>query len=263
MSHKRKASRETQTRPGSGGRGRRAPMVPRAVPAGQRRTNQFSGYAVPGGSRSEVKALVTSWFSAAPGGAVMACNSTGSILCVNQIQAGSSFFNRIGRKIEMKSIRLTGMIVNVSAARTTGPDYLRIMVVYDRQTNGVLPTIANILQDTDQTGTNYNSALCGINLDFRERFKVVIDKRIYLPATVSTAGGGSTYVAFTNQDNMIMDEFRKINGLQTHYKADSGPAVIGDVATGGLYILSQSENIAAGTEAWELVWDVRLRYCDT
>jgi len=98
----------------------------------------------------EVKALVTSSGTAAPGGAALACNSTGSIIPLNLIVAGSSFFNRVGRKIEMKSVLFEANIAPLAAARSCVSDTLRILIVYDRQPNGANPTIANILQDTDQ-----------------------------------------------------------------------------------------------------------------
>jgi len=245
----------------TGARVNRPYFAPRRTQTG-RRTRRFSGYAVPGGDKKEVKALVNSTVTAAPGGGVLALNTTGSMVPLNLIQAGSSFFNRVGRKVMLKSVRLTGQISFTAHAIQADCDYARIIVFYDRQTNGTLPTIANILQDTDQAGTNTSNALCGINLDNRDRFKIIIDKRVFLPTATTQAGFVASALTFTNQEPLLVDEFRKLTGLETHYKADSAPSVIGDIATGGLFLCTLTYTNAAGSENYLMDWNARLRYTD-
>lgn len=190
-------------------------------------------------------------------------STTATIYCPNLIQVGSSMFNRIGRKVEMRSIRLVANIATLNTTRTTlTPDAGRIMVVYDRQTNGAFPAIADILQDTDQAGANLTDSVSGINMNNRERFVTLIDKKFTIPQATLTAGVLTN--VFPN-DIMIptrIDEFRKLRGLTTHYKADSNPAVIGDIATGAIYILSLSQIQASGTELFNYKWSCRLKYVD-
>jgi len=194
----------------------------------------------------------------------LALNTTGTIQCVNLIQVGSSMFNRIGRKIEMKSIRLVCDIETLNVTRATiTPDIGRIMVIYDRQTNGANPAQADFLQDTDQAGTNYTTAFSGLNMNNRERFVTLIDKKLSLPQGTATAGVLTN--VFPNDGLSIpaqFDEFRKLRGLTTHYKADSNPAVIGDISTGGLFIVSLGFAQTAGTELYRYQWNVRLKYTD-
>ncbi|AUM61714.1 capsid [uncultured virus] len=191
-------------------------------------------------------------------------NATATILGLNLIQVGSSMFNRIGRKIEMRSIRLVCEMLQIPGLTraTTTVELGRVMVVYDRQTNGAFPAIADILQDTEQTGANTTNSFSGINMNNRERFVTIIDKKITVPQGTATAGVLTN--VFPN-DVMLpckWDEFRKLKGLTTHFKADSSPAVIGDIATGGLYIVSLTNLTAAGAELFQLAWNVRLKYVD-
>lgn len=189
-------------------------------------------------------------------------NSTGSVVCINLIQVGSSMFNRIGRKIEMHSIRLMTNLINIAATRNTILcDYLRIIVVYDRQTNGALPTIGDIIQDTEQNATNTTTPFSGLNMNNRERFVTLIDHRITIPQANSTAGVLTN--VFPNDVGLQVktDEFRRLRGLTTHYKADSSPAVIGDISTGALFIVTLAAQ-PAGTELFALDWNVRLKYVD-
>lgn len=213
----------------------------------------------------ETKALVVSSITAAPGGASLACNATGSIICLNQIQAGSSFFNRIGRKIEMKTVRIFCIIQPANVIKSPPNDLLRVALIYDRQTNGALPAITDIFQDTEQNATNTTDSYSGINLNNRDRFLVVSDRRIMLPNVQNVSGlvdiAWPNSFSGNNNDYMI-DDFRKLGNLVTHYKADSSPAVIGDIATGALLLVVFS-TLTAGTEAFTILnWNVRLRYKD-
>jgi len=220
--------------------------------------------------KGEVKSLdVGSATAVAPGGTPLTVNQTGLIGAINLVTAGSFFFNRVGRKIEMRSVELSYQITTLTATLTTPQDWLRIMIVYDRQTNGAYPAISDVLQDTDSAGANTSGVSAGLNLNNRDRFLVVYDDRTQLPAMTNTAGvvsnafpnsfGGrnGTSTGFGN-----VHIFRKFKGgLVAHFKADSTPAVIGDVATGGLYV------ITLGTQAvgnYSITpWKFRVRYTDT
>jgi len=225
-----------------------------------RRANTMG--AIPGLLRTmgtEKKVLFTG--VADPVNISMALNSTGAVSCLNLIQVGSSMFNRIGRKIEMKSVRLSGQITTLAVTRATStPDHARIMIIYDRQTNGAFPTVSDILQDTDQAGTNFTEAYSSLNMNNRERFVTIADCRITLPQVTNTAGVLTN--VFPNANIPIrVDEFRKLRGLTTHFKADSNPAVIGDISTGALYIISLAMT-ASGAENFGFYWNVRLKYED-
>jgi len=189
-------------------------------------------------------------------------NSGGTIQFLNLIRVGSTFCNRIGRRIEMKNIRMSGIL---QYARTNASeDYLRIMLVYDRQTNGNNPAISDILQSTDQSTTNTTGALSGMNVNNRDRFKILRDMRIYAPSFTDTGGLG----AITNvapPDPMAktykIEEFVKLGGMVTQYKSDSVPASIGDIATGGLMLITIGTQ-GPGTEGYSALLEFRLRYND-
>lgn len=190
-------------------------------------------------------------------------NTTAAITCVNLVQVGSSMFNRIGRKIEMRSVRMNAYMITAPVTRATVfPDFGRVMIVYDRQTNGAFPAIADILQDTEQSGTNSTTAQSGLNMNNRERFVTIMDKRITIPQATATAGVLTNVFPNAQELPAKFNEFRKLRGLTTHFKADSNPAVIGDVATGGLYVISFASNQASGTELFSLDWNLRLKYTD-
>lgn len=196
-------------------------------------------------------------------GNALALNTTGTINAVNLIRVGSSMFNRIGRKVEMRSIRvkLQWNTLNVTRATIT-PEWARVSIVYDRQTNGAFPAMADVFQDTDQAAANTSDSLSGINMDNRERFVTIMSKNLAIPQATATAGVLTNVFPNGSSEWPIIDEFRKLRGLTTHYKADSAPAVIGDIATGALYIVSDTNLTAAGAELFQMLYNVRLKYVD-
>jgi hypothetical protein len=222
----------------------------------------------------ELKSIdVGSATTTAPGGTDLYCNTAStSIIPLNLIAAGSSFFNRIGRRIELRSIDICFQIQNISGvSRLVPADLLRIMVVYDRQTNGALPSISDIIQDTDSNANNLTNSMSGPNLNNRDRFMVLFDKRVQLPVTVLSTGSGVTFPFPNSTGGANTKDFgfgvhryyRKLPKLITQYKADSTTPVIGDIATGGVYIFTLCTQNASGSEGFYIInWHSRIRYSD-
>lgn len=190
-------------------------------------------------------------------------HSTEQVTPINVIRTGSTFCNRIGRKIEMRSVRING-ILDVIRASSDG-EYLRIIIVYDRQPNGALPAIADIIQDTDQATANTTNALSHANVNNVDRFQLLRDFQITPPIISAFTSGGN----FTVQQNIDplcpvfkFDAYVKLKGLTTQYKADSSPAVIGDIASGALYLVTYG-TAASGSNAFALNATVRLRFEDS
>lgn len=233
-----------------------------AVPRSFSRVTVFSN------SGKEIKAVVTSYQTKAPGGGGLNCNQAGSIIPLNLISAGSSFYNRVGRKIGMKSLMLEININPGVVARSAPADTLRILVIYDKQTNGSTPVMSDFLMDTEADGTNTTNALSNINLNNRERFDILRDWRIGLPAMTDQVSGVPT-LAFPSQysgadgvEGGKIKAYIKLGNRTTQYKADSAPAVIGDIATGALWLVTVAGS-AAGAEVHSIAqWSTRLRYFD-
>lgn len=213
-------------------------------------------------SSAEVKTVDLTWAAAGTGWNL---NTTAMITPINLIQTGSTFTNRVGRRIEMSSLHLTGAITNIANRTTVANDYARIIIVYDRQPNGAVPTIGTIFASYDQTTSATTSVTSGINPDERERFVVLMDQRMVLPPCDQASVGVTPQTIGSiegNKDVWSVNRFIKLRGLTTHFKADSSPAVIGDIATGSLLAITWG-SIGAGGEAYTYHYEARLRYKDT
>lgn len=185
-----------------------------------------------------------------------------NVFLLNGVQEGAGFYNRIGRKIVMKSLEMTGFL-GPSGNATTGPDYIRWAIVYDRQPSGAaLPSYDTIFKDYDQNSTAYVTNMSNINPDNRERFIVLRDFQSQMP--VQTAVGtnpGAMAVSILDNKKNLLKEFIKLRDLETHYGVNAIPLVIASITTGSLLLVTQGEE-TLGTQGWSLHAKFRLRYTD-
>lgn len=182
-------------------------------------------------------------------------DSTGSVTAINLIRTGSGYNNRIGRKINMTSVECRGAII--AAGVTPQLQKYRIMVIYDKQANGALPAITDILQAIDQAGNTTTTANSPRNLDKRDRFVCVMDYE----GTAAGFDGVAGTVVPTSSDVFNVHKYTRLPNLVTQYQADSSPAVIGDIATGSLLLVTFGQ-IAAGANSHNFNGTIRLRYKD-
>lgn len=181
---------------------------------------------------------------------------------------GGSFYNRIARRTRGVSLEIRGQFKPTLANSAAVPVlWCRAMLVYDRQTNGAVPSLSTVLQDYDEAGNTFNSPYSGINMDNRDRFYVIRDRKFLLPAlgingvapTTTSASVTTTDVGDVN-NTMIWNEFIKLNGLETQYKANTTGAV-GDIASGN-YLLILWTNQSSGTTAWAFDYMARYKFYD-
>lgn len=139
--------------------------------------------------RPEIK--LVDGLAGTPGANTLTLDTAGRIQPVNLIASGSGFNNRIGRKIEMQSLHLHGVLTQTGTATTT-TDYTRIVVVYDRQTNGAVPVLQDIFTNYSQSSVTSSTVFSDLNPDERERFQILADYRVVLPATTAAGTTGAS-----------------------------------------------------------------------
>jgi len=185
----------------------------------------------------------------------MALNATGAVSSpVFAPALGSDYFNRVGARVVNKSwqylcqLKRTG---NAVAAVTN--EYLRVIFFYDRQpVPGTSPTVAQILQNTTAT----TSSLAFLNMDNRDRFLILRDWHIPLSNTETNTTADPASVAVSGTQPGGYHGYIKLNDLETIFTHASQ-----NIQSGALGILTIG-NIAAGSEAFQLVISGRLRYTD-
>jgi hypothetical protein len=160
--------------------------------------------------------------------------SAGTLL--NGLVPGSAATERIGRKVTIKSfyLRFSWRL----AATSVGGSPLRILVVYDKQANAVIPGIADILLADDFNSPN--------NLSNRDRFITISD---YITPPVSVQGEFA--IAGTI--------FKNLN-LETVFNTGTA-GTVGDITTGSIYLfVAQVGSITIATG--DFFARSRIRYTD-
>jgi len=184
----------------------------------------------------------------------------GSVIPINLVASGSGFYQRVGRTTCAKSIYITGIFnVNVGGGGLVQPTFLRCMIVYDSQANGNLPVWSDIVRSISNVNAASSTARDMLNVDTADRFKVLCDWRVpFYPQQ-----GGLFVMGMNTPSNLYFQRFCSLKNLETKYKADSQPPVIGDIATGSLLLcMAADESLAAGAALVTMVATARFRYCD-
>lgn len=155
---------------------------------------------------------------------------------LNGVIQGSDATNRIGRKINLKSIYVRGTWWAGPTSTSGAP--LRVIIFYDKQANAAAPAATDLLLASDFTSPN--------NLNNRDRFVVIADQVL---STISNTGDPTT----------TMECYKKIN-LETLFNSGNA-GTIGDITSGSLWIMfAQSGQL--GTANGQFVYRARVRFDD-
>lgn len=193
----------------------------------------------------------------------VAINAT-NIQALNLITQGPGVCQRIGNKISMKSIRMRFYLQETAANEDIL--YSRLMVVYDRQTNGVYPPVVGVngvLSRMDATNTIQAGTLTSnIDVNSLERYIVLSDD--FKIISTLQAGALTRVVGPTNQSAFMWDKYIKLKDLETLFRGNvmaGNPEIIADVITGGIYLMSLA-NVSNVATSFAIVGDIRTRFHD-
>lgn len=142
--------------------------------------------------------------------------TTGFVTSLNNVVQGVTAVTRIGRGTVMRSVEFR--LAFTMAATSTLAESIRVMLVYDRRTNGAAITGATVLE-TDSIEAPYNMANMG-------RFKVLYDK------TKVIGTGGPQSIGFY---------FKKKVSLPVNYGLGNA-GTVADISIGGLSLVVWSSS---------------------
>lgn len=197
---------------------------------------------------------------------VATTNTNDDAIVLNLIQMGSGSWNRIGRKVNLESVRLRGTATYVSAPALISGDLnsntLRIVVVWDKQPSGAaIPTFDSIFGLTQQDGTESTTYLSPIKYDNMDRFSVLRDTTMSFSPQVWNNEAGTTDAS---RQECPFDEYVKLGGREVVFLGQTAPMTIADISTGALYVYFRANNATAGINQIAIDEDsfARLRYSD-
>jgi len=165
---------------------------------------------------------------------------------------------RIGNKIALCSLELKFCLESHNDLPYIQAS--RLVIVYDRNSNGAYPQYSDVFSNLAQNGILYNARPEDqFNPNNTDRFLVVYDKLWALP----TVGDG--FNGPTNPGSFVIDEKIELGCLETVYggniKNASFALQMSNILTGGLILISNTY-ITPTEEAFALGGTIRLWFKD-
>jgi hypothetical protein len=190
------------------------------------------------------------------------CTSV-SLQVINVALPGSSFYQRVGNTIRMKSIHVRGFIEPIGTPPAgVGQDYVRMCIIYDRQPNGAYPTYSQIFTSYNNAGSTASTAWDFTNPTQFDRFLILRDKTMYIPPIGTGGAANITPMSYTDpQHKLLVNFYIKLPDLETRFnQAASG--TISDITSGAIYLLAITQNNNSASAGFGFYFSTRLRYCD-
>lgn len=189
---------------------------------------------------------------------VDAISTTPAINTLNQLFLGTEVYNRVGRKIRMHSLQIRGTIIADSSTPAT--DWIRIVVVYDRQgdTTGTPPTWGDVFASQNLSGLVTTLPWDYMNSSNFERFQILADDEYSLNNAPTAAVNVATNLTDFTQ-KIMYKKYIKLKNLTSHYGQVGVSA--SRPTTGAIYLMTLGVNPLA-TNPYAFAWNARLRFDD-
>jgi len=183
-------------------------------------------------------------------------NAATAAVVINDTVQGSAFYQRVGNKISMKNLQFDLSLIPSANANAVS-DWIRVLVFYDKQTNAAAPPRSTVLLDTDSVGGTTTTSMSGLNIQNRDRFKVLVDEKLWVPPTTAS-GANSNHSTDPISKAFAVKRFVSLRNLETVYNQVGGGGV-GDITSGGLFYIVMCKNANCG---YGFDVKARLRYAD-
>ena len=162
----------------------------------------------------------------------------------------------------MKSLLLRyALAPNTAAVAAQGEhQHIRVFVVLDKQSNLTDWGVSNAARvDAFATAlisnrTNFNGVLNPLNLNYRERFRVLYDKFHTMSLESTIQNGTPSY--------FFRQKFIKLGSREVTYGANTG-GTTQDINTNALIFFALAHDVNGATEFPVLHVSMRLRYTDS
>ena len=187
-------------------------------------------------------------------------NDNSGMVVLNLIQQGAGSWNRVGRKVNLRSIRIRGEITHTqtTASGNTFGQIVRCVVVWDKQpSSGTIPQWQDMFGFTAQDGTEGTSMYAPIRYDNMDRFSILRD--VTYDPQPGAKSGNPDIVYYYN----TIDEYIRLGDRECVFSGQSNPMTIADISTGAIYfcIRAKNNNISS-TYSSVTNMTARLRYTD-
>jgi len=181
--------------------------------------------------------------------------TAGKVELLNVPTAGTDNYNRVGRKVNAVSIHVRAAIRVFNAGATLPRRLLRILLVWDKQTNATAPSGNDILMDSNAAAAQ--STFSFTNLANRERFQILRDEFLSCPVYDATANSTQNQLDYLNPQ-LHIDWYVPLKGKDTIFNQVNG-GTVADIQSGALFLVTYS---SGPDDEWTANYASRYRYYD-
>lgn len=182
------------------------------------------------------------------------------MVVLNLIQQGAGSWNRVGRKVNLRSLRIRGDILHTQTTTSgiTNGQVVRCVIVWDKQpSSGTIPQWQDIFGFTAQDGTEGTSMHASIRYDNMDRFSILRD--VTYDPQPGAKSGNPDIVTYYN----TIDEYIRLGDRECVFSGQSTPMTIADISSGAIYFCVRAKtNNVNGIQSAITSMTARLRYTD-
>lgn len=194
-------------------------------------------------------------------------SSATRVTVLNLMTQGTALQNHVGRKVSLKNVSIRWNIIWSQNPTAYSSDFMRILLVYDRQPNAAVPALGDVLQDCNPAGTTQSIAYSGLNISNADRFKILRDTQYAVSGAYDAGAGGITSPSLL-LPQVVGDISRpssgkwfvNLKGLETHFNGTNG-GTIADITTGSLLLFTTGLQTSANAQ-FALQGQARVRFVD-
>jgi len=211
----------------------------------------------------EIKTVDTNVSSLAGMGQIVATlNTNENAACLNLIQQGTADYNRVGKSVNMKSLRIRGTLLNIfNLPALSNSDYtekyIRMVVVHLKNEESAYPGYNVLFGEVDQRGAVFNQLTSPV-VPYKLN-EVTVLRDVMLKITQDNPMLG---INDEHYSRCHFDEYIPLKGLQTVYRGTNDPLAISSVQSGAIVVYFRATSDVGNDYCGLESCHARLRYED-
>jgi len=200
--------------------------------------------------------------------------TNGSCRLMNAIEQGTADYQRVGKQINMKSLRIRGHCIFQSSAPLAGGAYsnlnnnwVRFVLVYMKDQVAAIPSFDDIFSQTSAGGSTFSNVMSPVDSAKMTDVTVLRDWVIKsdMPSITTQTTGAAGDIQWACR--MPFDEYVKLDNLPAIFKGTASPITVDLLTTGALLLYARADTNLPGPPPNMLAFifensNARLRYTD-
>lgn len=182
-------------------------------------------------------------------------------LPLTDVLPGTSFYQRVGSVIQLVSLDVCFRLQFAPSFLYPSPFpefLLRLAFVFDSSPNSLYPSIEDIFQDTDSSGSTSTTVHSGLNTNQVNRYLLLHEIFITTPSSTNTS---SNWAPPCQDSYVLTRQFNiKLDGLSSIFSSNPPLPGVSGINSGAIYCVALSSGRAFNY--WSITGTARLYYLD-